>query len=84
MIEVLVWNLILQKTKKLLLGKPRRRLETELFTAVLLAGVDPDSLELVNGSFTWQPDFSNAAYSDTAQLHLRDILNVYEKFLSQN
>jgi hypothetical protein len=62
----------------------RRRLETELFTAVLLAGVDPDSLELVNGSFTWQPDFSNAAYSDTAQLHLRDILNVYEKFLSQN
>jgi len=62
----------------------RRRLETELFTAVLLAGVDPDSLELVDGSFTWQPDFSNAAYSDTAQLHLRDILNVYEKFLSQN
>jgi hypothetical protein len=62
----------------------RRRLETELFTAVLLAGVDPDDLELVDGSFTWQPDFSNAAYSDTAQLHLRDILNVYEKFLSQN
>jgi len=62
----------------------RRRLETELFTAVLLAGVDPDDLELVDGSFTWQPDFSNAAYSGTAQLHLRDILNVYEKFLSQN
>jgi hypothetical protein len=62
----------------------RRRLETELFTAVLLAGVDPDDLELVDGSFTWQPDFSNAAYSDTAQLHLRDILNVYEKFLFQN
>lgn len=62
----------------------RRRLETELFTAVLLAGVDPDDLELVDGSFTWQPNFSNAAYSDTAQLHLRDILNVYEKFLSQN
>ena len=62
----------------------RRRLETELFTAVLLAGVDPYDLELVDGSFTWQPDFSNAAYSDTAQLHLRDILNVYEKFLSQN
>jgi hypothetical protein len=62
----------------------RRRLETELFTAVLLAGVDPDGLELVDGSFTWQPDFSNAAYSDTAQLHLRDILNVYEKFLSQD
>ena len=62
----------------------RRRLETELFTAVLLAGVDPDDLELVDGSFTWQPDFSNAAYSDTAQLHLRDILNVYEKFLSHN
>jgi hypothetical protein len=62
----------------------RRRLETELFTAVLLAGVDPDSLELVDGSFAWQPDFSNSAYSDTAQIHLRDILNVYEKFLSQN
>jgi hypothetical protein len=62
----------------------RRRLETELFTAVLLAGVDPDDLELIDGSFTWQPNFSNAAYSDTAQLHLRDILNVYEKFLSQN
>jgi hypothetical protein len=61
----------------------RRRLETELFTAVLLAGVDPDSLELVNGSFSWRPNFSNAAYSDTAQLHLRDVLNVYEKFLSQ-
>lgn len=62
----------------------RRRLETELFTAILLAGVDPDDLELIDGSFTWQPNFSNAAYSDTAQLHLRDILNVYEKFLSQN
>jgi len=60
----------------------RRRLETELFTAALLAGVDPDDLELVDGSFTWQPNFSNAAYSDSAQLHLRDILNVYEKFLS--
>ena len=75
---------ITENQKTIARENARRRLETELFTAVLLAGVDPDDLELVDGSFTWQPDFSNAAYSDTAQLHLRDILNVYEKFLSQN
>lgn len=62
----------------------RRKLETELFTAALLAGVDPDELDLVDGSFPWQPNSSNAIYSDTAQAHLRDLLNVYEKFLSQN
>ena len=62
----------------------RRRLETELFNAALLAGVDPDDLELVDGLFTWQPNYSDAIYSDTAQGHLRDVLNVYEKFLSQN
>lgn len=62
----------------------QRRLETELFNAALLAGVDPNDLELVDGSFTWQPNYSDAIYSDTAQKHLRDILNVYERFLSQN
>ena len=48
----------------------RRRLETELFTAALLAGVDPNELELVDGSFTWQPNYSNPGYSDPAQRHL--------------
>jgi hypothetical protein len=62
----------------------RRRLETELFTAALLAGVDPNELELVDGSFTWQPNYSNHGYSDPAQRHLQDILDVYQKFLSQN
>lgn len=61
----------------------KRRLETELFTATLLAGVDPDDLELIDGHFTWQPNYADALYSDTAQKHLRDILNVYEIFLSQ-
>jgi hypothetical protein len=59
----------------------RQKLELELFDAALSAGVNPESLTMIDGEFTWQPETTQAAYSDSAQSRLRDILDVYEAFL---
>jgi hypothetical protein len=59
----------------------KHKLELELFEAAINAGINPESLTLVNEVFTWQPESDANEYSASVQLRLREILNVYEQFL---
>lgn len=69
--------------KQLALQTARRRLESEMYLLALLSGIDPDTLELVDKKFTWQPDTSMPSYADSAQNKLRDVLNIYETLLEK-
>lgn len=69
--------------KQLALQTARRRLESEMYLLALLSGVDPDTLELVDQKFTWQPTPSAQGYTDSVQSRLRDVLNVYETLLTK-
>ena len=59
----------------------KHKLELELFEAAINAGINPESLTLVNQEFTWQPESDANGYIASAQLRLREILDVYEQFL---
>ena len=59
----------------------KHKLELELFEAAINAGINPESLTLVDGAFAWQPESDADEYSASAQSRLREILNVYEQFL---
>jgi len=69
--------------KQLALQTARRRLESEIYLLALLSGIDPDTLELVDKKFTWQPDVSMPIYADSAQSRLKDVLNIYETLLEK-
>ena len=69
--------------KQLALQTARRRLESEMYLLALLSGIDPDTLELVDKKFTWQPDTSMPIYVDSTQKKLRDVLNIYENLLEK-
>lgn len=69
--------------KQLALQTARRRLESEIYLLALLSGIDPDTLELVDKKFTWQPDVSMPIYTDSAQSRLKDALNIYETLLEK-
>ena len=69
--------------KQLALQTARRRLESEMYLLALLSGIDPDTLELVDKKFTWQPDNSMSIYVDSTQKKLRDVLNIYETLLEK-
>jgi hypothetical protein len=45
--------------------------------------MDPDTLELVDKKFTWQPDASAPIYVDSTQSRLRDVLDIYETLLEK-
>lgn len=59
----------------------RHKLELELYGTALSLGIIPESLTFVDGAFTWQPESDANEYSASAQLRLREILNVYEQFI---
>lgn len=69
--------------KQMALQTARRRLESEMYLLALLSGIDPDTLELVDKKFTWQPDNSMPIYVDSTQKKLRDVLNIYETLLEK-
>ena len=69
--------------KQMALQTARRRLESEIYLLALLSGMDPDTLELVDKKFTWQPDTSMLIYTDSTQNRLRDVLNIYEILLEK-
>ena len=69
--------------KQMALQTARRRLESEIYLLALLSGMDPDTLELVNKKFTWQPDTSMLISTDSTQNRLRDVLNIYEILLEK-
>lgn len=70
--------------KQMALQTARRRLESEMYLLALLSGIDPDTLELVDKKFTWQPDVSMPIYVDSTQKKLRDVLNIYETLLEKS
>jgi hypothetical protein len=67
-------NLIKQSTKK--------KLELELYTAAITAGVNPETLELIDGKFSWMPSTNSDTWKMSMERHLRDVLDVYENFLT--
>ena len=69
--------------KQMALQTARRRLESEIYLLALLSGMDPDTLELVNKKFTWQPDTSMLISTDSTQNRLRDVLDIYEILLEK-
>jgi hypothetical protein len=69
--------------KQMALQTARRRLESEIYLLTLLSGIDPDTLELVDKKFTWQPDTSAPIYTDSTQSRLREVLNIYETLLEK-
>ena len=69
--------------KQMALQTARRRLESEIYLLALLSGMDPDTLELVDKKFTWQPDTSMLISTDSTQNRLRDVLNIYEILLEK-
>jgi hypothetical protein len=54
-----------------------------MYLLALLSGIDPDTLELVDKKFTWQPDNSMPIYVDSTQKKLRDVLSIYETLLEK-
>ena len=70
--------------KQMALQTARRRLESEIYLLALLSGMDPDTLELVNKKFTWQPDTSMLISTDSTQNRLRDVLDIYETLLEKS
>jgi hypothetical protein len=69
--------------KQMALQTARRRLESEIYLLALLSGMDPDTLELVDKKFTWQPDASMPIFVDSTQRRLRNVLDIYETLLEK-
>ena len=59
----------------------RHKLELELYGTALSLGIIPESLTFINGVCTWQPEPNSGYYTNDAELHLRDVLDVYEQFI---
>jgi len=73
--------------KAALRSSARKKLELEIYSAAIMVGIDPESLEVVDGKFTWQPTFSgNEALGDSwktiVEKRLKQVLNAYEKLLN--
>jgi hypothetical protein len=60
----------------------RRRVETEVYATAIMAGVDPESLEFIDGNFTWVPTQDNDAWTHPHELRLRQVLDVYQSILN--
>lgn len=60
----------------------RRRIEAEVYATAIMAGVDPEALEFVDGSFVWEPSQDEGTWTHPYELRLREVLNVYQSILS--
>jgi hypothetical protein len=60
----------------------RRRIEAEVYATAIMAGVDPEALEFVDGGFVWEPSQDEGAWTHPYELRLREVLNVYQSILS--
>jgi len=60
----------------------RRRVETEVYATAIMAGVDPENLEFIDGHFTWEPGQDDSAWTHPHELRLRQVLNVYQSILN--
>lgn len=74
---------ISENQKNLIKQSAKKKLELEIYSAAIMAGVDPESLQLVNGSFAWTPTSSGDSWVAQTEKHLRDVLDVYEAFLQR-
>lgn len=80
-------DFILSNNEKIALrSSARKKLELEIYSAAIMVGIDPDSLEMVDGKFTWQPSSSgNEVIGDSwktiVEKRLRQILTAYEKLI---
>jgi len=73
---------ISENQKKLIKDSAKKKLELEIYSAAIIAGIDPESLELSNGIFTWTPSTTDDSWISQAEKHLRQVLDVYENFLA--
>ena len=71
---------ISENQKKLIKDSAKKKLELEIYSAAIVAGIDPESLELSNGIFTWTPSTTDDSWISQAEKHLRQVLDVYENF----
>jgi|LauGreDrversion4_2_1035121.scaffolds.fasta_scaffold553968_2 hypothetical protein len=60
----------------------RRRVESEVYATAIMAGVDPENLEFIDGNFTWEPGQDEGAWTYPHELRLRQVLNVYQSILN--
>lgn len=79
--------IISENEKMALRSSARKKLELEIYSAAIMVGIDPESLEVVDGKFTWQPSFSgNEVLGDSwktiTEKRLKQVLNAYEKLLN--
>lgn len=73
--------------KMALKANARKKLELEIYSAAIMVGMDPESLEMVDGKFTWKPVFSgNEVLGDSwktiTEKRLKQVLNAYEKLIN--
>jgi len=79
--------IISENEKMALRSSARKKLELEIYSSAIMVGIDPESLEIVDGKFTWKPTFSgNEVMGDSwktiVEKRLKQILNAYEKLLN--
>lgn len=73
--------------KMALRSSARKKLELEIYSAAIMVGIDPESLEMIDGKFTWKPTFSGIevmgeSWQTITEKRLKQILNAYEKLIS--
>lgn len=75
--------IISENQKNVIKESAKKKLQLEIYSAAIMAGIDPQSLELLDGSFTWTPSTTDDSWITEAEKHLREVLDVYEAFLAR-
>lgn len=74
---------ISENQKNLIKLSARKKIELEIYSAAIMAGIDPENLQMSDGVFIWSPSTTGDSWIAQMEKHLRDVLDVYQDFLTR-